>query len=121
MRVARYVLLFVFLMVSGSSAWAQFSVPTTTERFDSKDLPYAIRPKSGGRMPEYFSLDRQKAIRRAIRLNRNTLEVNTLPGMTPNSIIPREAAVAGISYPLLCERIVELSLQRCAEAQAWKN
>ena len=77
MRVARYVLLFVFLMVSGSSAWAQFSVPTTTERFDSKDLPYAIRPKSGGRMPEYFSLDRQKAIRRAIRLNRNTLEVNT--------------------------------------------
>ncbi len=50
-----------------------------------------------------------------------TLEVNTLPGMTPNSIIPREAAVAGISYPLLCERIVELSLQRCAEAQAWKN
>lgn len=49
------------------------------------------------------------------------LEVNTLPGMTPNSIIPREAAAAGIDYPTLCERIVMLSLQRFDEAEAWKN
>lgn len=39
------------------------------------------------------------------------LEVNTLPGMTPNSIIPKAAAVAGMDYPTLCERIVELSLK----------
>ena len=39
------------------------------------------------------------------------LEVNTLPGMTPNSLIPKAAAVAGMSYGELCERIVELSLQ----------
>lgn len=38
------------------------------------------------------------------------LEVNTLPGMTPNSLIPKAAAVEGMSYPELCERIVELSL-----------
>lgn len=38
------------------------------------------------------------------------LEVNTLPGMTPNSLIPRAAAVAGMSYPELCEKIVLLSL-----------
>ena len=30
------------------------------------------------------------------------LEVNTLPGMTPNSLIPRAAAVEGMSYPQLC-------------------
>ena len=43
------------------------------------------------------------------------LEVNTLPGMTPASLIPKAAAVAGISYGELCEKIVELSLQvrRC--------
>ena len=38
------------------------------------------------------------------------LEVNTLPGMTPNSLIPKAAAVAGISYAELCEKIVLLSL-----------
>ena len=38
------------------------------------------------------------------------LEVNTLPGMTPNSLIPKAAAVAGISYGELCEKIVRLSL-----------
>ncbi len=39
------------------------------------------------------------------------LEVNTLPGMTPNSLIPKAAAVAGMSYAELCEEIVELSLR----------
>lgn len=35
------------------------------------------------------------------------LEVNTLPGMTPTSLVPQEAAAVGISYEELCERIVE--------------
>ena len=39
------------------------------------------------------------------------LEVNTLPGMTPNSLIPKAAAVEGMSYAQLCEQIVELSLK----------
>ena len=38
------------------------------------------------------------------------LEVNTLPGMTPASLIPKAAAVAGLSYAQLCEQIVMLSL-----------
>ena len=38
------------------------------------------------------------------------LEVNTLPGMTPASLIPKAAAEAGIGYGELCERIVRLSL-----------
>ncbi|MBR1456353.1 MAG: D-alanine--D-alanine ligase [Oscillospiraceae bacterium] len=40
------------------------------------------------------------------------LEVNTLPGMTPNSLIPRAAAVEGMSYAQLCEKIVQLSLEK---------
>lgn len=39
------------------------------------------------------------------------LEVNTLPGMTPNSLIPKAAALAGLSYPELCQQIVMLSLR----------
>ena len=38
------------------------------------------------------------------------LEVNTLPGMTPNSLIPKAAKVEGMTYGELCEKIVNLSL-----------
>ena len=34
------------------------------------------------------------------------LEANTLPGMTPTSLIPQAAAAAGVLFPDLCERIV---------------
>lgn len=43
------------------------------------------------------------------------LEVNTLPGMTPNSLIPRAARVEGLSYDELCEKIVLLSLKEHRE------
>ena len=38
------------------------------------------------------------------------LEINTIPGMTEASLLPEAAAAAGISYPQLCARIIELSL-----------
>ena len=38
------------------------------------------------------------------------LEVNTLPGMTPASLLPKEAAYIGIEYPELCDMIIEKSL-----------
>ncbi len=40
------------------------------------------------------------------------LEANTLPGMTPTSLLPQEAAAVGVSFNELCERIIELSLQK---------
>ena len=40
------------------------------------------------------------------------LEVNTLPGMTPTSLVPQEAAAVGISYEELCEIIVNDGLDR---------
>lgn len=40
------------------------------------------------------------------------LEMNTLPGMTPVSLLPQEAAAAGMSFGKLCEAIVELSVNR---------
>ena len=39
------------------------------------------------------------------------LEINTLPGMTPTSLVPQEAAAAGISYGGLCETIIQKSLE----------
>jgi D-alanine-D-alanine ligase len=40
------------------------------------------------------------------------LEVNTLPGMTDTSLLPKAAAAAGINYPQLCQRMVDLALRR---------
>ena len=39
------------------------------------------------------------------------LEINTLPGMTPTSLVPQEAAVVGIDYGQLCEIIIQKSLE----------
>lgn len=40
------------------------------------------------------------------------LEANTLPGMTPTSLLPQEAAAVGISFNELCEKIIEISLKK---------
>ena len=37
------------------------------------------------------------------------LEANTLPGMTPTSLLPQEAAAVGIEYDELCERLASLT------------
>jgi D-alanine-D-alanine ligase len=39
------------------------------------------------------------------------LEANTIPGMTETSLLPKAAAATGISFPELCKKIAELSLQ----------
>ncbi|MDQ7833516.1 MAG: D-alanine--D-alanine ligase [Desulfovibrionaceae bacterium] len=40
------------------------------------------------------------------------LETNTLPGMTPTSLLPRAAAAAGMSFEDLLARLIELGLAR---------
>jgi D-alanine-D-alanine ligase len=40
------------------------------------------------------------------------LEVNTLPGMTETSLLPKAAAAAGLSYAELCQRMIDLALER---------
>ena len=45
------------------------------------------------------------------------LEVNTIPGMTPSSLIPKAAAEAGLGYAQLCEKIVMLSMEARAKGR----
>jgi D-alanine-D-alanine ligase len=40
------------------------------------------------------------------------LEVNTLPGMTETSLLPKAAAAAGMNYAELCQRMIDLALRR---------
>lgn len=46
------------------------------------------------------------------------LEVNTVPGMTSHSLVPMAAKQAGIDFEELCWRILETSVNDCAEATA---
>jgi D-alanine-D-alanine ligase len=47
------------------------------------------------------------------------IEVNTLPGFTPISMYPRLWQHAGVSYPALITRLVDLALERYEEARAY--
>ncbi|MCD8301243.1 MAG: D-alanine--D-alanine ligase [Clostridiales bacterium] len=40
------------------------------------------------------------------------LEANTLPGMTPTSLLPQEAAVLGMNFNALCEELIRVSLKK---------
>jgi D-alanine-D-alanine ligase len=42
-----------------------------------------------------------------------TLEVNTIPGMTPTSLLPRAAEAAGLSFSQLLDRLIDLALENC--------
>lgn len=60
----------------------------------------ALRLKNYARMD--FRMDADGAI--------YCLEANTLPGMTPTSLLPQEAAAIGIDFEQLCEMILEAAL-----------
>ena len=40
------------------------------------------------------------------------LEANTLPGMTPTSLLPQEAEAVGMDFGQLCEEIIRISLEK---------
>lgn len=46
------------------------------------------------------------------------LETNTIPGMTATSLLPDAAAAAGIEFPDLCERLVDLAVEAWSERNA---
>lgn len=46
------------------------------------------------------------------------LEVNTIPGFTPRSLLPMAAAERGIGFPALCDRVVRAALR---DAAGWRH
>lgn len=63
----------------------------------SEEVFRVLRMKNYARMD--FMMDEQGEI--------YCLEANTLPGMTPTSLLPQEAAAIGMSFEELCERILQ--------------
>ena len=76
--------------------------PAWTERAEAAALAAfrALRCQAYGRVDLRVSNEGEPFV----------LEVNTLPGMTSHSLLPKIAARAGIDYATLCERILALAL-----------
>ena len=86
----------------------------------SEICPADINPEQAARLAESAL-----AVHKALRLGSYSrvdfilgpddifycLEANTLPGMTPMSLLPQEAAQIGLTYPELCDRIVRLAFE----------
>jgi D-alanine-D-alanine ligase len=68
----------------------------------AEEVFVALRLKTYARMD--FMLDEHDEI--------YCLEANTLPGMTPTSLLPQEAKVIGMDFSSLCEKIIEISLNK---------
>ncbi|HVU28235.1 MAG TPA: D-alanine--D-alanine ligase [Verrucomicrobiae bacterium] len=82
---------------------ADFDLPTTRKIQNAAlDAFRAIGGRDYGRVDVMVRADGRPVV----------LEVNTLPGMTETSLLPKAAAAAGISYEQLCQRIIDLALKR---------
>ena len=82
---------------------ALISEELTRKMQDAAERAYqALRVDGYGRVD--VMMDRQE--------NVYCLELNTLPGMTPTSLLPQEAAALGMDFAALCEKLIEVSLDR---------
>jgi D-alanine-D-alanine ligase len=48
------------------------------------------------------------------------LEINTIPGFTATSLLPKAAAVAGYTFPALCLKIIQLAYAKKARVPSAK-
>ncbi|MFI3237710.1 MAG: D-alanine--D-alanine ligase [Lachnospiraceae bacterium] len=81
------------------------------------DLPEAGTKHMQSMAEKVFEVLRLKCYARMdfmmdIEANIYCLEANTLPGMTPTSLLPQEAAANGMVYADLCEEIIRISLEK---------
>lgn len=76
----------------------------TTSRIQEAGLAAfrAVGGRDYGRVDVMVGADNQPVV----------LEVNTLPGMTETSLLPKAAAAAGLSYTELCQAMIDLALTR---------
>ena len=102
-------------------------IPKSGEFFDykSKYLPGGSQEITPARLPKNLTKKIQDIAKKTHRLigasgmSRTdmiveklkiyVLEINTIPGLTPVSLLPKSAASAGISYPRLLDKIVNFA------------
>ncbi len=89
---------------------ARLDEATTRQMQDYAEKVYqALKLEVYGRM-DFLLEDRENPGEEPLSMY--CLEANTLPGMTPLSLIPQEAAQIGLDYGELCEKIIKSSLEK---------
>ena len=68
---------------------------------------YALQAYQALRLESYGRID----VMMDEENNMYCLEANTLPGMTPTSLLPQEAAALGMDFADLCEKLIQVSLR----------
>lgn len=102
---------------SGSYDYQNKYTPGATEYFCPADFDEATTGRiQAAALAAFKSIGGRDYSRVDVMVRANgepvVLEVNTLPGMTETSLLPKAAAAAGISFPELCQKMVEMALQR---------
>ena len=94
---------------------AKYHDVTTAYVFDTDLPPAVVRNVEALAVSAVESLGTSGAARVDLRLDEQNgpwlLEVNTIPGFTDHSLVPKAAARAGIGFPELCEQLVVTKLQ----------
>jgi D-alanine-D-alanine ligase len=82
--------------------------PATTERIQAAGLAAfrAVGGRDYGRVDVMVGSGGEPVV----------LEVNTLPGLTETSLLPKAAAAAGLGFAELCQRMVDLALRHAPAA-----
>lgn len=79
-----------------------------SEEVKRKAQDYAVRAHKALRLRGYsrtdMMMDRDE--------NLFLLETNTIPGMTPTSLLPQAAAAHGLEFPVFLEKLIELGMEK---------
>jgi len=107
----------------GAYDYANKYTPGSTEYFCPAPFDRAITERiQGAAMGAFRAIGARDYARIDVMVRADgepfVLEVNTLPGMTETSLLPKAAAAAGLNYEALCQRMVELALDRGRRATA---
>ncbi|GAB4137988.1 MAG: D-alanine--D-alanine ligase [Planctomycetaceae bacterium] len=103
---------------------AKYETENTRYLFDTDETAETVAAILDAGKRACQSLGTRGLVRADIMLDRFrrpwVLEVNTIPGMTSHSLLPKAAARAGIDFDTLCERALESALS-CAETNVWEH
>jgi len=95
---------------------AKYKDPATRYEFPARLTQAQTKSVVAEAMKAYRAIHGEVMSRVDIILGRDgkpyVLEVNTIPGLTPKSLLPKAAYAAGIHFPELCARIIALSMEK---------
>ena len=108
---------------SGSYDYANKYTPGNTEYFCPADFDAATTQRiQAAALGAFHAIGGRDYARVDVMVRASgepvVLEVNTLPGMTETSLLPKAAAAAGMNYAELCQRMIDLALERKLRTQS---